>query len=77
LTRAEFEVLFCLVTHAGQVVTRDALMGRVTHRQYGTNPRTVDVLVRRLRAKIEPDPAQPMLICTVHGEGYSFTPRVT
>ncbi len=77
LTRAEFEVLFCLVTHAGQVVTRDALMGRVTHRQYGTNPRTVDVLVRRLRAKLEPDPAQPMLICTVHGEGYSFTPRVT
>lgn len=77
LTRAEFEVLHCLVTQAGQVVTRDALMGRVTHRQYGTNPRTVDVLIRRLRAKLEHDPARPALICTVHGEGYTFTPRVT
>lgn len=77
LTRAEFEVLHHLVTCAGQVVTRDVLMGRMTHRQYGANPRTVDVLIRRLRAKLESDPAHPEIICTVHGEGYAFTPHVS
>lgn len=73
LTRAEFEVLHLLVSRAGEVVTRDALMDAVTHRQYGNNPRTVDVLVRRLRAKLEPDPANPRIITTAHGEGYVFT----
>ncbi|UWQ90616.1 response regulator [Rhodobacteraceae bacterium M382] len=73
LTRAEFEMLDCLVSRAGQVITRDALMTRITHRQYGANPRTVDVLIRRLRAKLETDPAHPRVITTVHGEGYVFT----
>ncbi len=77
LTRAEFEVLHYLVSRPGDVATRDALMARVTHRNYGTNPRTVDVLIRRLRAKLEPDPSAPSIICTVHGEGYAFTSRVT
>lgn len=73
LTRAEFELLDCLVGRAGQVITRDALMTRITHRQYGVNPRTVDVLIRRLRAKLEADPTSPRVITTVHGEGYIFT----
>ncbi|KIC20098.1 response regulator [Leisingera sp. ANG-Vp] len=73
LTRAEFEVLDMLVSRAGEVATRDALMSRVTHRQYGANPRTVDVLIRRLRGKLEEDPANPRVITTVHGEGYVFT----
>lgn len=73
LTRAEFEVLDMLVSRAGEVASRDALMSRVTHRQYGGNPRTVDVLIRRLRSKLEEDPANPRLISTVHGEGYAFT----
>lgn len=77
LTRAEFEVLHYLTAHAGEVASRDALMARVTHRNYGTNPRTVDVLVRRLRAKLEDDPAHPEIITTAHGEGYVFTSRVT
>lgn len=76
LTRAEFEVLYHLVAHAGVVASRDALMARVTHRQYGTNPRTVDVLIRRLRAKLEDDPTNPAIITTVHGEGYLFTSRM-
>ncbi|MDR9393390.1 response regulator [Roseovarius sp. SYSU LYC5161] len=76
LTRAEFEVLLHLVTRPGEVASRDALMDRVTHRQYGTNPRTVDVLIRRLRAKLEPDPRQPTIITTAHGEGYVFTAHV-
>lgn len=73
LTRAEFEVLDMLVSRAGEVASRDALMSRVTHRQYGVNPRTVDVLIRRLRGKLEEDPAHPRVITTVHGEGYVFT----
>ncbi|MCB4455684.1 response regulator [Leisingera sp. McT4-56] len=73
LTRAEFEVLDMLVSRAGEIASRDALMSRVTHRQYGVNPRTVDVLVRRLRGKLEEDPAHPRIITTVHGEGYVFT----
>jgi len=64
------------VTRPGEVVSRDALMARVTHRQYGTNPRTVDVLIRRLRTKLEQDPASPAIISTVHGEGYAFTSYV-
>lgn len=77
LTRAEFEVLHHLIARVGEVTSRDALMARVTHRTYGTNPRTVDVLIRRLRAKLEPDPAHPTIITTVHGEGYVFTSRVS
>ncbi|MFW8634749.1 response regulator [Cribrihabitans pelagius] len=73
LTRAEFEVLEALVGRAGEVVSRDALMSRVTHRQYGVNPRTVDVLIRRLRGKLEEDSGHPRIITTVHGEGYVFT----
>ncbi len=77
LTRAEFEVLQHFVTRPGEVASRDALMARVTHRQYGTNPRTVDVLIRRLRSKLEENPASPAIISTVHGEGYAFTSHVT
>lgn len=73
LTRAEFEVLNVLVSRAGEVASREALMCRVTRRQYGVNPRTVDVLVKRLRGKLEENPAQPCIITTVHGEGYVFT----
>lgn len=73
LTRAEFEVLRLLIERAGEIASRDALMSRMTHRQYGTNPRTVDVIVRRLRAKLEEDPTDPAIITTVHGEGYMFT----
>ncbi|WP_136439653.1 response regulator [Pacificoceanicola onchidii] len=76
LTRAEYEVLNLLISKAGGVVTREALMTIVTHRKFGTNPRTVDVLIRRLRGKLEPDPATPKLITTAHGEGYVFTGRL-
>lgn len=76
LTRAEFEVLNLLISRAGEVVDRDTLMNIVTHRQYDTNPRTVDVLIRRLRQKIESDPSSPRLITTAHGEGYVFTGKL-
>ena len=76
LTRAEYELLRALVDHAGEVMTRDRLLQRVTHRSWEPSDRTIDVLVRRLRQKIEPDPTAPDLIVTAHGEGYIFTASV-
>ena len=73
LTRAEFELLKLLTLHPGQVLSRERLMQGVTHRSDGVNERTVDVLVRRLRAKLERDPKSPQIISTAHGEGYIFT----
>ena len=72
LTRAEFELLRAFVTWPGVVLTRDRLLGAITHRSWDPSDRTVDVLVRRLRRKLEDDPARPDLIVTAHGEGYIF-----
>ena len=73
LTRAEFELLATLVTNRGRVMTRDALINHVSHRNRDPLDRTVDVLVGRLRKKIETNPAKPRMIITVHGLGYVFT----
>lgn len=73
LTRAEFELLAAFITNRGQVLTRDQLMDHVSRRGYDALDRTIDVLVRRLRRKIEPDPARPRFIITVHGLGYVFS----
>ncbi|MBL8590714.1 MAG: response regulator [Methylobacteriaceae bacterium] len=72
LTRAEFELLATLVAHRGRILTRDALIDHVSRRERDPLDRTVDVLVGRLRRKIEADPARPRLIITVHGIGYVF-----
>ncbi|TBW38775.1 response regulator [Siculibacillus lacustris] len=72
LTRAEFELLATFVTHRGRVMTRDGLIDHVSHRERDPLDRTIDVLVGRLRRKIEKDPARPRLIVTVHGVGYVF-----
>lgn len=70
LTRGEFEVLSLLVRHAGESISRDRLSVAVSGRAWDPNDRSVDVLVRRLRAKLD-DEAQPeSLIATVRGEGY-------
>ena len=73
LTRGEFELLSALTTHKGQVLTRDNLLDHLNHRQFDPNDRTVDVLIARLRKKIEDNPKEPVLIATVHGIGYVFT----
>ncbi|WP_417792891.1 winged helix-turn-helix domain-containing protein [Terasakiella pusilla] len=73
LTRAEYELLTCLVKHPGQVMSRDRLLNFVTHRGWDPSDRTIDVLVRRLRQKIEQDPKKPEIFSTAHGEGYVFT----
>jgi two-component system torCAD operon response regulator TorR len=72
LTRAEFELLVVFMTHPGQVLNRDRLLSQVTHRSWDPNDRTIDVLVMRLRRKLERDYKQPTLLTTVHGEGYLF-----
>lgn len=71
LTRQEAAVLQALAANPGRVMSRDALMDAVGR---GWNPtdRTVDVLIGRLRRKIERDPSHPETIVTVYGEGYMF-----
>ena len=70
LTRTEFDLLLELVRHAGQVLSRDALLDRVWGYDYLGDSRLVDVAIQRLRAKVETDPAAPELILTVRGAGY-------
>ncbi|HYG60653.1 MAG TPA: response regulator [Symbiobacteriaceae bacterium] len=72
LTPREFELLRHLAAHAGQVFSREALLEEVWGYDYYGDVRTVDVTVRRLREKIEDNPAQPELIKTKRGIGYYF-----
>jgi two-component system torCAD operon response regulator TorR len=72
LTRGEFELFSALLEHADGVLTRADLLGHLTHRGNVPNPRTVDVLIGRLRRKIELDPPRPRFIATEHGRGYAF-----
>ena len=77
LTRAEFELLSAFLRQPGVVLSRDRLLAQVTHRNWEANDRTIDVLVGRLRKKIEADPKTPEIILTAHGEGYLFASEVT
>jgi TolB-like protein/DNA-binding winged helix-turn-helix (wHTH) protein/Tfp pilus assembly protein PilF len=72
LTRGEFALLRMFVARPGRVISRDALMNAFTDRRFESFDRSVDVLVAKLRRRIEPDPKQPRLIVTVPGEGYRF-----
>lgn len=68
----EFELLHLLLANAGRVLTRDVLIDRVWGSDYVGDTKTLDVHVKRLRAKIEPDPANPTRITTIRGLGYKF-----
>lgn len=73
LTQREFELLTYLASHAGRVFSRQELMERVwNYEGYVGDVRGVDVAVRRLREKLEDDPAQPKYIITRRGAGYYF-----
>ncbi len=74
LTQREFELLLFLARHPGQAFTRNQLMDLVWRYSFYTDTSTVTVHIRRLRAKIEPDPARPRYIDTVWGVGYRFSP---
>jgi len=68
----EFELLELLMRNAGRVLTRHQIIDRVWGADYFGDTKTLDVHVRRLRAKIEPDPARPQRLVTVRGLGYRF-----
>jgi two-component system response regulator ResD len=72
LTQREFDLLHFLALHPGHVFSRDQLMDRVWQSPFHTDTTTVTVHVRRLRAKLEHDPAEPRWIQTVWGVGYRF-----
>ena len=71
LTRGEFALLRMFVTRPGRVISRDTLLDAF-NRRFEPFDRSIDVLVGRLRKKIEADPKKPRLIVTVPGEGYRF-----
>jgi DNA-binding response OmpR family regulator len=70
LTGREFDLLYLLAAHPGIVFSREALLARVWKGETFVTERNVDTLVKRIRRKIEPDPAEPSLILTVWGTGY-------
>ena len=68
----EFDLLELLLRNAGRVLTRGQLIDRVWGSDYVGDTKTLDVHVKRLRAKIEPDPSNPQHLVTVRGLGYKF-----
>ena len=68
----EFDLLELLLHNAGRVLTRDVLIDRIWGPNYYGDTKTLDVHVKRLRAKIEDDPAHPERIVTVRGVGYRY-----
>lgn len=76
LSSGEFELLAVFVTHPRRVLSREQLLDMARGREVQPFDRSIDVQVSRLRRKIETDPADPVLIKTVRGGGYIFTPEV-
>jgi two-component system response regulator ResD len=74
LTARELDLLLFLARHPGQAFTREQLMDHVWQYAFYTDTSTVTVHIRRLRAKLEPDPDEPRWIETVWGVGYRFAP---
>ena len=68
----EFELLELLLDNAGRVLTRDTLITRVWGADYVGDTKTLDVHIKRLRAKVEEDPARPRRIVTIRGLGYKY-----
>jgi len=74
LTQREFDVLLFLARHPGQAFSRNQLMDAIWQYSFYSDTSTVTVHIRRLRAKLERDPARPRFIQTVWGHGYRFAP---
>ena len=68
----EFELLEYLMDNTNRVLTRGQIIDRVWGSNYYGDTKTLDVHVKRIRSKIEPDPANPKFIMTVRGLGYKF-----
>ena len=76
MTSAEFDLLRTFCERPGRVLSRDSLLDLTQGRNAGSFERSIDVLVSRIRRKIEPDPQAATLIKTVRSGGYMFTPHV-
>jgi two-component system, OmpR family, response regulator len=76
LTSAEFDLLWTFCERPGRVLSRESLLDLTQGRNAGSFERSIDVLVSRIRRKIEPDPQEATMIKTVRSGGYMFTPRV-
>ena len=72
LTPHEFDVLYLLASHPGIVLSRETLLDKVWTADIHVTERSVDTLIKRLRQKVEVNPAEPELILTVWGSGYKF-----
>jgi DNA-binding response OmpR family regulator len=72
LTDQEFRLLYLVATHAGIVFSREALLSKIWRGDTFVTVRSVDTLVKRLRRRVEADPANPRLLLTVWGVGYKF-----
>ncbi len=68
----EFDLLHLLLANAGRVLPRETLIDRVWGTDYVGDTKTLDVHIKRLRAKVEPDPANPTRITTIRGLGYKY-----
>lgn len=74
LPRKEFELLEILMENAGRVLTRETLIDQIWGPDYFGDTRTLDVHIKRLRAKFEPTPHDPQHLKTIRGLGYKFLP---
>ncbi len=77
LTTAEYDLLVAFVENSGRALTRDVLFDITRSRELSPFDRSIDILVSRLRKKLEADPKKPEVIKTIRGIGYMFTPQVT
>jgi two-component system OmpR family response regulator len=73
LTRAEFELLSLLLKHRGQIISRDFIANNVESIGWESSERSIDVLISRIRQKIELNPKHPTLIRSIRGMGYQFS----
>lgn len=72
LTNYEFEILYLLARHPGQVFSKEQIYNQVWKEPYYRAEDNVMSLIRRIRKKIEPDPSKPIYVLTVWGIGYKF-----
>lgn len=76
LTSYEFQLLEALVNRANRILSRDAILDLIAGREHHPQDRSIDVLVGKLRKKIEKDPKNPNFIKSIRGVGYKFTAKV-
>ncbi|MBF0371641.1 MAG: two-component system response regulator TorR [Magnetococcales bacterium] len=72
LTNGEFLLLTAMVSRPGRVMTRDQLLNAVSSREWMPTDRTIDVMINRLRRKLDTNPGDAKMLVTVHGVGYQF-----